>query len=926
VKKTLTIILSIIWTTAVFGQATTGYHRVNQLLQRGTSGTDAQVVPRASVQVTSTTTGLLATIYRDPLLTSQIVSGSVSTDVSGNYDYYIPLNYCVNEQVSSPGQGSYTTNNICANSSGVSTISGPTSQFAITSPTTTPVITIANSFTFPGFAFGKVINGVSYSQNYTGSTLAERVNACIIDAETGANGNTSHVCDSRGESGGQYPDQQMTIGDTAFDAVTWVLPTYCRWHLTGTTNFTGTQSGIYQYGGSSIEGPKSIFSASQSPCEIDNRTSNGALYAMYTADTSNAADAYFSAGGFFLLDDDYATGVSYTVTAPAVMMVGAGNDTSNWHDIQIYTYNPTNYALQVGLGGQHLPCCAAHFDSIMLNGSNTSATLLNVVSPSTPSGGWPNGISFRDLSIGHPAPGQPIFNCAYNGGIPPELHIFNLYEESNLTDTTTTLNQISGCNIDIYGMEVKNEGTTPSTATIFQNATTTATVNGFQIHGLSVASGFTFPATAYVGTYTGATVLTDANGVLGSWQEGLSYATNFQAITQVTTPLIRGVSSTLNIGSSAMQVDTSGNLTIHSLSDSTTLTASGAITFPAIAAGSGTYCVEIGTTGILSSTACPTFSGNLPGTTVNSVPYQSASGTTSYIAPVNSGVFQTTSAGVPYISATLPVGVYATNMVLTTPNIGTPSAGVATNLSGTATALTAGSATVISTNGTGNQVWGMNSGATAQGWQTISGGAGTVTNFAAPSGSWPAWLVPTVTNSTSTPSLAVAATATGTGSVVLSASPALTGVPTAPTAAFSTNTTQVATTAFVISEINTGYDVATSQLWSIQPLLFSTSTMLGPVYYTPISCCGNPWIVARLSGTISCTVAPVILLMDLGSVPTTSYGSATSVVSLTTGTSDGVYQNIGSTTLIAGHWYGIAFSAGTCVTAPTFDISVSAGW
>ena len=36
-------------------------------------------------------------------------------------------------------------------------------------------------------------------------------------------------------------------------------------------------------------------------------------------------------------------------------------------------------------------------------------------------------------------------------------------------------------------------------------------------------------------------------------------------------------------------------------------------------------------------------------------------------------------------------------------------------------------------------------------------GAGTVTSFAAPSGSWPSWLVPTVTNPTTTPSLAVAA-------------------------------------------------------------------------------------------------------------------------------------------------------------------------
>ena len=47
-------------------------------------------------------------------------------------------------------------------------------------------------------------------------------------------------------------------------------------------------------------------------------------------------------------------------------------------------------------------------------------------------------------------------------------------------------------------------------------------------------------------------------------------------------------------------------------------------------------------------------------------------------------------------------------------------------------------------------------------------------------------------------------TSTGTGSVVLSASPALTGTPTAPTAAASTDSTQIATTAFVRDIIPTG--------------------------------------------------------------------------------------------------------------------------
>lgn len=46
-------------------------------------------------------------------------------------------------------------------------------------------------------------------------------------------------------------------------------------------------------------------------------------------------------------------------------------------------------------------------------------------------------------------------------------------------------------------------------------------------------------------------------------------------------------------------------------------------------------------------------------------------------------------------------------------------------------------------------------------------------------------------------------TSTGTGNVVLSASPTLTGTPIAPTAAGGTNTTQIATTAFVTSAVST---------------------------------------------------------------------------------------------------------------------------
>lgn len=170
---------------------------------------------------------------------------------------------------------------------------------------------------------------------------------------------------------------------------------------------------------------------------------------------------------------------------------------------------------------------------------------------------------------------------------------------------------------------------------------------------------------------------------------------------------------------------------------------------------------------------------------------------------------------------------------------------------------------------------------------------------------------------------------TGTGSVVLSASPALTGTPTAPTATTGTSTTQIATTAFVASAVG-NYTQLTPAYWHISNTVFATSTMLGPVYYTSFTSTTVPTVVARLSGTISCTVAPVINLMDLGTSPTTTYASATSLGSLTTGTADGVYGSasttMGSTATTATHYYGIAFSAGTCVTAPTFDIAIISVW
>lgn len=117
-KKFLSVLfLLAAFACPLFGQATAGYHRTNQAIARGSSGVTAVIVPYASVYVTSSATGTLATIYSDPGLSVPILTGMVSADANGNYGYYIALNYCVNERISSPGAGNILITNVCANSS-----------------------------------------------------------------------------------------------------------------------------------------------------------------------------------------------------------------------------------------------------------------------------------------------------------------------------------------------------------------------------------------------------------------------------------------------------------------------------------------------------------------------------------------------------------------------------------------------------------------------------------------------------------------------------------------------------------------------------------------------------------------------------------------------------------------------------------------
>jgi len=557
-KKLLIIAAFCVCPLFGLAQATTGYHRVQTALARAPQGgVTANVVPNAKITVTSTATGLAATIYSDPLLTAQITPALITADNSGNYSYYIHLNYCVTETITAPGQHTQTIPNICINggggSPGVSSLNSLTGVINLTSTGNTVTITPSGS-SIDLEANGGVLLQTNTSNNSSQTTL---------NFETSTTNSIGLVVTPSNPSGGIEKEEVTGTysGSISSSQVTTALGyTPVSPTVTSLVDLTTAAGGAF------------------GTAAYDNTGTSGATIPLLNGSPTASGVWTFSASNALVLSAMTGTScleeISGIVTATGVACGSGGGGGTNLEINGSSALTTANFSNNTGAG---------EIDFTNPSGATVNATLHN-----TTISGIALGNNLNVLTFGtHLASG----GSSYNGS-------------ANVTITSDATNANTASTIvarDASGN--------------FVAGTITATLNG---------------------NATSATSATSATNFTGSLSGDVTGTQSATAVVKINGGSVPGSANLLASNSSSQLV-------------------------AATAAGVGTVI-------------------NLA---ANYIHYSGGSSSAVLgITPVNNAVLVTNGSGVPSESTTLPSGLSATNLSLTTPNLGTPSAGVLTHATG----------------------------------------------------------------------------------------------------------------------------------------------------------------------------------------------------------------------------------------------------
>lgn len=576
-------------------------------------------------------------------------AGSFGADATFAFNNSTKILFAQSVEVSSLTSGlceQPTSGGLLASASGPCGVTtSPLSQFAAT--TSAQLAGVVSDETGSGsavFATGstinpKLINGVSYSSQYPQSDIGQRINACIVDAETRANGNTTGICSSEGEPGlaaGVTTHQPIVVGDVNGDGVDWELPAQCVFNFFG-GSFTGSvgSTGITQYSNTKIHSPGGV-----GQCSFRNNTgSSGNMYALYLAQssTSNAAGTYAKLDGISFQNGTFS--VPVTTASTHDMIVQFMTDNSKFENFNIVDFGSGQIPIQIGgnagsASSVGSPCCATMFENINVNGEYDTAGILQITGNSTNNSAAL--VDFVNASLDHPAPGSPVITCTdtLHGVHIAFTHLYNEIQVNSsgqavpvfVSGTASTANACA--EINVHDQEVKNEGSFSivSGSPLWQTNGTYA--GGLLLKGVTIPFRATLPITIVQdNTSAGCTsspcnINSDANGAFAGYATGGVDAINLADF--INLPQLKG-STWLGTASLPGPVQCDGTTTTCTAGIiSAAVTASSA--WSGIAAGVNTNTGAFTTAGPWTFGAAG--AASTPGVFINGVPFTGGTGTT----------------------------------------------------------------------------------------------------------------------------------------------------------------------------------------------------------------------------------------------------------------------------------------------------------